>query len=151
VLFTCNGGFQDVNGKLSFFCIDELTSSYAFDESNIKKDTMQFYPRFSQQELFNLPNRFIADGRDLNSRYLEKFDPPLYYDLPDLQDIAGRVIEETVAVGNTNRWQALTNLAHYAKVRTAPVVAEFEGMPQTLGVMQGDKVTVTQSIPALDR
>lgn len=145
VLFTCNGTFQDIDGKLTFFSIDNTTASFNFDETNIVKDTFKFYPRFTQQELFNLPNRFVADGRDLMSRYLEKFDPPLYYDLPDLQDVAGRVIEETVVLGNTNRWQGLTNLAHYAHLRTAPMVCEFEGMPQTLAVMQGDRTTVTKA------
>jgi hypothetical protein len=145
VLFTCNGSFQDINGKLRFFSIDDTTPSFAFDETNIVKNTFKFYPRFTQQELFNLPNRFVASGRDLNDRYLENFDPPLYYDLPELQEIAGRVIEETVIVGNTNRWQALNNLAFYAKQRTAPLVTEFEGMPDTLSVLQGDIVTVTHS------
>jgi hypothetical protein len=146
VLFTCNGAYQDVNGKLSFFNIDDAAASYAFDATNIVDNKLQFYPRFSQQELFNLPNRFLADGRDLDSRYLEKFDPPLYYDLPDLQELSGRVIEEVVPIGNSNRWQALTNLAHYAKIRTAPMVAEFDGLPQTLGVMPADKVTVTHEL-----
>jgi hypothetical protein len=85
VLFTCNGAFQDVNGKLSFFSIDNSTSSHSFGDTNIVKNTFKFYPRFTQQELFNLPNRFIASGRDLMDRYLEKFDPPLYYELEDLQ------------------------------------------------------------------
>jgi hypothetical protein len=146
VLFTCNGSYQDVGGKLRFFSIDDISSSFDFDESNIKKQTARFYPRFTQQELFNLPNRFVAAGRDTNDRYLANFDPQLYYDLPELQDIAGRVIEETVIVGNTNRWQALNNLAFYAKQRTAPLVTEFEGMPQTLPVMQGDRVTFTHEM-----
>jgi hypothetical protein len=145
VLFTCNGSYQDIGGKLRFFSIDDTTPSFAFDETKIIKNTFKFYPRFTQQELFNLPNRFVASGRDLNDRYLANFDPPLYYDLPELQDIAGRVIEETVIVGNTNRWQALNNLAFYAKQRTAPLVTEFEGMPDTLSVLQGDIVTVTHS------
>jgi hypothetical protein len=144
VLFTCNGSYQDIGGKLTFFSVDDTSSSFAFAESDIIQNSFKFYPRFSQQELFNLPNRFVAEGRDLNNRYLEKFDPPLYYDLPDLQNIAGRVIEETVTVGNTNRWQGILNLAYYAKVRTAPLVCEFEGMPHTLPVMQGDIVNVTK-------
>lgn len=150
VLFTCNGGYQDADGKLSFFCIDELEATYDFSEENIIKNTFQFGPRFSQQELLNLPNRFIADGRDLDSQYLEKFDPQLFFELEDLQDLAGRVIEETVNVGNSTRWQALKNLQHYAKVRTADTIAEFEGMPQTLGVMPGDLVTVTHGIAGWD-
>ena len=146
VLFTCNGTFQDVDGKLQFFSIDQIVPTFAFDGTNIVKNTFRFEPRFSQQELLSLPNRFIAEGRDLDSRYLEKFDPQLYYDVPELQDLAGRIIEETVFIGNSNRWQALDNLRHYAKLRTAPMVCEFEGMPQTLPVLQGDKVTVTNSI-----
>jgi hypothetical protein len=147
VLFTCNGGFQDANGQLSFFIIDDQTSSFDFDETNIIKNTFKFYPRYSQQELLQLPNRFIADGRDLDSRYLEKFDPPLFYDVAELQEIAGRVIEETVNVGNATRWQALKNLTHYAKLKTAPIYCEFAGMPSTLAVLPGDLVTVTHSIP----
>lgn len=147
VLFTCNGGFHDANGKLKFFCITDQTYSFDFTEANIVKNTFNHYPRFSQQDFLSLPNRFIADGRDLDSRYLEAFDPPLVYDLPALQDLVGRVIEETVFVGNTTRWQALTNLAHYAKLKTTPNVAEFEGMPQTLQVLPGDIVRVTHSMP----
>ena len=147
VLFSCNGGYQDRNGKLSFFTIDDLTPVFDFDESNIVKNSFRFYPRFSQQELMVLPNRFEAKGRDLESRYLEEFDPPLYYDLASLQDIAGRVIPEQIFVGNTRRWQCLGNLAHYAKLRTNLMVCEFEGMPQTLKVLPGDLVTVTHSIP----
>ena len=148
VLFSCNGTFQDVNGRLTFFTLDDATTSFAFDETNIAKTSpFKFYPRFSQQELLSLPNRYIGIGRDLDSRYLEAFDPPVNYDIPSLQDIAGRVIEQTVNIGNSTRWQALKNLAHYAKVRTAPMVADFEGMPQTLAVLPGDLVTVTHSTP----
>lgn len=146
VLFTCNGGYQDVNGKLEFFCIDELESSFTFDETNIIKNTFSYEPRFSQEELLNLPNRFVADGRDLDSRYLEKFDPQLFYDLPGLQALAGRIIEETVVVGNTTRWQGRKNLEHYAKLRTAPMVCNFEGMPQTFPVLPGDLVAVNHTI-----
>lgn len=146
VLFTCNGTFQDVNGKLRFFCLDETDPIFDFDESNIVKNTFTLYPRFTQQDLRTLPNRFLASGRDLESRYLQEFDPPLFYDLPELQDIAGKINEETVNVGNTTRAQALANLAHHAMLQTAPIVSEFEGMPQTLAVLQGDKVTLTQPI-----
>jgi hypothetical protein len=130
VLFTCNGSYQDIGGKLRFFLDRRHVARRSILTRRIIKNTVKFYPRFTQQELFNLPNRFVASGRDLNDRYLANFDPPLYYDLPELQDIAGRVIEETVIVGNTNRWQALNNLAFYAKQRTAPLVTEFEGMPR---------------------
>ncbi len=147
VMFTCNGGFQEADGVLKFFSYDQTSTSFAFTESNIVANTFRFYPRFSQQELLQLPNRFIADGRDLESRYLEKFDPPLYYDMPALQTAAGRIIEETIAIGNSTRWQALKNLAHYAKMKTQPLVCEFRGMPSTLAVLPGDKVTVTHSIP----
>ena len=143
VLFTCNGGFQDVGGKLSFFCIDELETSFDFTPANIKKGTFSHSARFSQQDLMSLPNRYIADGRDLNSRYLEKFDPELVYDLPDLQEIAGRIITETVFVGNTTRWQALDNLRHYAKLRSSPTTSEFDGTQMTLSVLHGDLVTVS--------
>lgn len=147
VLFTCNGGYQDVDGKLKFFIIDDLSSSFAFTEANIVKDSFSFKPRYSQQELKNLPNRYIADGRDRESRYFEKFDPPLIYDLADLQDIAGRVIEQIIYVGNTIRWQGLTNLAHYAKVKTSQMTCEFVGLAKTMAVMPGDKVTMTHSLP----
>lgn len=147
VLLNCNGVFQDTGGKLSFYCVDELSTVFDFDESNIVKNTFRFYPRFSQQEIASLPNRFIADGRDLDSRYLEKFDPDVIYDLNDLQTQAGRINKETVALGNLRRWQALDNLRHYAKLRTAGLVCEFEGMPQTLKVLPGDLVSITHPLP----
>lgn len=145
VLFTCNGAFQDDDGKLRFFCVADETSSFDFDDTNIVKGTFSYYPRYTQQELLLLPNRFIAEGRDLDSRYLEPFDPPLVYDLTELQDLAGRIIEENVPVGNTRRWQGLENLAHYARLKTAPMMAEFDGMPQTLQVLAGDVVTIDKA------
>lgn len=146
VLFTCNGTYQDVDGKLKFFTLENAMPSYTFDETNIVKDTFRFYPRFSQQEMLQLPNRFVADGRDLDSRYLERFDPSLYFDVPDGQATAGRIIEETIRVGNATRRQAYKNLKHYAKLRLAPNVCEFDGLPQTLGVLQGDLVRVTHTL-----
>lgn len=146
VLFQCNGDWQDADGKLTFFCVEDLSPTFAFDESNIKKNTFNYYPRYSQSELLQLPNRYLADGRDLDSRYLEKFDPPLYYDLPELQTTAGRVIEESVSVGNVRRWQGLSNLAHYAKLKSSIMVVEFEGTAATYPVLKGDLVTVSHSI-----
>lgn len=145
ILVNCNGTYQDVDGKLEFFSIDQISSSFAFNETNIVKNTFVFHPRYTQQELMNLPNRFVAEGRDLDSRYLEKFDPPLFYDVPELQEIAGRIIEEIVYIGNTNRWQGLKNLAHHAKLKTAQMICEFDGMPVTLPVLPGDKVTVSHT------
>lgn len=142
-----NAGYQDVDGKLTFFSFDQLTTpSFDFDESNIKELTFKFYPRFNQQDLKNLPNRFVAVGRDLESRFYESFNPQVAHDVESLQAIAGRVIEEQVYVGNTNRWQARKVLALYAKVRTAQTVCEFEGMPNTLSVVQADLVTVTHPL-----
>ncbi|MCW5959260.1 MAG: hypothetical protein KIS76_03805 [Pyrinomonadaceae bacterium] len=146
VMLSCNGGFQDADGKLKFFCIDDLTASFTFDETNIVKNTFKFSPRYSQQDLLNLPNRYIAEGRDLMNRYLGKFDPKVIYDVPELRAIAGRSISETVYVGNATHWQALKNLEHYAKLKTARNICEFEGMPETLGVLPGDLVTVTHEL-----
>lgn len=146
VLFSCNGAFQDAGGKLKFFSIDDLTHSFDFTESRILKNTFKFSPRFTQQELLQLPNRFIANGRDLNSRYIEAFDPQVFIDLPELQQLAGRIIEEVVTVGNTTRWQAIQNLTHYAKVRTTNLITEFEAMPDTLQVLPGDLVRVSHSV-----
>jgi len=146
-LLSCNGTFQDINGKYKFFTLDGVAKSFDFNEANIIKNTFKYSPRFSQQELLNLPNRFIADGRDLDSQYLEKFDPQLFYDVTWLQELAGRINEETVYLGNTTRWQGLKNLAHYAKLKTSPFVCEFEGMPQTFPVLPGDIVNVTHSMP----
>jgi hypothetical protein len=147
VLFTCNGAFQDIGGQLKFFIVDDQATVYNFDETNIAKNTFKFYPRYSQQELMNLPNRYVANGRDLMDRYLQPFDPQLFYEIADLQDLAGRAIDTTVNVGNTYRWQGLNNLAYYAKLKTQNWVAEFEGQPETLPVLPGDKVTLTHSIP----
>jgi hypothetical protein len=145
-----NGVYQDADGQRRFLVVPDQTSSFTFNEQNIVRNTLRTYPRYSQEELRNLPNRFVFDGRDLDSRYLENFDPPVYYDVPWLQEIAGRVIEETVPGAgslrwNTRRWQALENLQHWAKLRTANKVVEFEGMPNTYPVLPGDVVTLSHA------
>lgn len=146
ILFTCSGAWQDANGKLKFFSLPDREPTYHFDETNIKKGTFQFSHRYSQQDMQQLPNRFIAEGRDLESRYLEKFDPPLFVDVQDMQEIAGRVIEETVSIGNAKRWHGHKMLSHHAFLKTRQIVCEFEGTPATLGVLPGDLVTVSHPL-----
>ncbi len=143
VLFTCNGTYQDVDGQLTFLCLDEVEPSFEFNPQNTVKNSLKFYPRYSQQEILDLPNRYVAVGRDLDSRYLEMFDPQLEFDIPELQEEAGRVIEDAVNVGNTSRPQALANLKHYARLKTAPNVCELLGQHQTFQVLPGDVVSVT--------
>lgn len=143
----CNSGYQVIDGKIEFFSYDTLTTpSFTFDETNIKENTFKVYPRFTQQEIMNLPNRFVAQGRDLTSQYLQEFNPQVSYDVQEMQDIAGRIIEETVYVGNCTRTQAIKVLTHYAKLRTSGMICEFEGLPKTLPVLQSDLVRVTHSI-----
>lgn len=142
VLFTCNGEYQDVDGKLRFFSLDDPVPVFNLNESNIVRGSFNHKLRFSQQDLLKLPTRFIAEGRDLQSRYLNFFDPQVFVDVADLRDM-GIKNEEIVVVGNTTRAQCLRNLTHYAKIRTAPKILELEGMPQTYPIMKGDFVTVT--------
>jgi len=145
VLQTSNAYYQDADGVLSFYSFDTQTPTFAFNETNIITETFNARPRYTQTDINNLPTRIQADGRDLDSQYLEKFSPALYYDIEagNVGQRSGHIRIRTIDVGNTRRWQGLKILKFAARLQAQGWIVEFEGMPQTYPVLAGDLVTLT--------
>jgi hypothetical protein len=139
ILFQCNSIMQDVNGKLRFYCLEQLTPSFALDESKIDKfefrrrDILQTDPLTEYEAQFN----------DLDSQYLEEPKVPVSHKL----DIFTRQSFENVKVinlYNTTRWRARKVLQTRAKLETRnDLVAEVKTkMAQTYSICAGDLISV---------
>ncbi len=142
VLQTSNAFYQEADGKLNFYSFDTLEPTFDFDLTNIVENTINIYPRYSQLEAANLPTRYQADGLDIDSQYLEKFNPPVYFDVSN-DDFSGHIRTKTVDVGNTKRIQAGKNLKLVAALLRQGFIVEFEGLPITYPVLANDLVTLT--------
>jgi hypothetical protein len=146
ILSQSNSLFQDANGKIRFFCIEQLSAPvFAFNESNIVDGTLKFRRRDKRE----LRNRWQADFRDLEGQYLEKCNPPVVVEREQLQTDLGRVIDgEAIDLQNTTRYQAEKVLNEVVKREVdLDLFAEFEGMSSTFAVLPGDLVSITHTLP----
>lgn len=143
ILRSSNAFYQETDGQFFFYSYDTLVPTFTFNETNIITETFTAYQRYSQTDLRNAPTRYQADGLDLDSPYLEKFDPPVFVDLPERQNLdLGHIRTKTVDVGNCHREQVIKNLELEIKLDKNGWIVEFEGMPQTFPVLENDLVYV---------
>lgn len=140
VLLVSNSVMQDVNGKLRFHCLEQMTTpSFTFTGANI--DNFKFRRRDILQ---NDPiTSYEAKFRDLDSQFLEEPQTPIHIEL----DYFMRKNYENVKVinlFNTTRWQARKVLEARARLETGnDLLAEVEAkMAKTYPVVAGDLVSV---------
>ena len=141
ILFVSNSIMQDVNGKLRFFCLEQLTSGFTFDSSNIIPNSFSFRRR----DILNSDpiTEYEAKFRDLDSQYLEEPSVPVSFKI----DWLSRKFRENVKVielYNMTRWQARKVLETRAKLEVgSDLLCEFTGYgAKTYPVIPGDLVTV---------
>lgn len=142
VLASSNAFYQEADGQIHFYSFDTLAPTFAFDETNIKTETFVRSMRYSQIEAANQPTRFQAEGLDLDSQYLEKFAPPVFFDVSN-DDFSGHIRTRNVNVGNTRRPQAMKLLKLAATLAADGWIVNFDGMPQTYPVLAGDLITLS--------
>lgn len=149
--FNANSFIQDDGETLKFFSFEQLTApSFAFTESNILPGTLTYYPQGDIRDASNpVQTRYQADGRDLNSQYLEKFEPPVELVLTELETLFGREIYgDTVQLENMIRYLAEKILALQAKLKDPRRIrAEFDANFKSFQVLPGDLVSVTHAGP----
>lgn len=142
VLDLCNSTYQKVNGKYRFFCLEQLTNStFNFKEDHILSITAK--PR----DKTALRNRWKANFRDTDSRFLEPPLVPMIVERLNLQQIVGRPVDgQDLEFYNTNRWQAwrLLNKIVEREVDTLPI--EMIGNASTFSVLGGDRVKITTDV-----
>lgn len=148
VLFVSNSVMQDVNGKLRFFCLEQLDSpTFAFTGATI--DSFTFRRRDILQN--ETVTSYEAKFRDLDSQFLEEPPSPIHLEL----DYFTRKNNENIKVVdqfNTTRWQAMKVLQTRARLETGnDLMCEIGSkMAKTYSVMPGDLVTVTHRKTGVD-
>lgn len=139
ILFISNSVMQDVNGKLRFYCLEQLVPDFTLDDKNI--DSFRFRRRDILQS--DAVTSYEAKFRDLDSQFLEEPVTPIHLEL----DYLTRKNVENVKVinlFNNTRWQARKVLEMRARLETGnDLMAEVEGkMALTYPLVAGDLVTV---------
>lgn len=141
VLNLCNSTMQEVDGKLKFFCLEQLEyPSYFFTNNRIKADSLVLKPR----DPVNLRNSWQAHFRDIDAQYLDQPIDPILIERPDLIDLAGRRIDgEAIELYNCSVHQAYRILDNVVRRNVdGKFTAELTGMPDSFQVLAGDRVAI---------
>jgi hypothetical protein len=159
VLMVSNSIKQDVDGKIEFYCVEQLASSFAFNEADNPKTildiqinetesmtSLKFY-RSDVRET-EVQNVFEATFRDLDSQYLEEPLTPIRESVQELIDSAGREIYgDVIDLYNMTRWQARKVLKYIVeRIAGKDLFVEFNGSALAYQVIAGDVVTLTHSL-----
>lgn len=141
ILFLSNSLKQDVNGKLRFFSLEQITPTFEFNSSNIIEGTFNFETR---DVLKTDPiTEYEATMRAVDSQFLEEPTTPVSFKVDWL---TSKTIEnvKVINVANTTRWQARKILQHRAKLEMARgIVCNFDGNgARTYPPMNGSLVTI---------
>ena len=106
ILRVSNSLMQDVNGKLRFFCYEQLQPSF-----NLTANLIDSFSNCKRRDLLqsNPVTTYEAEMVDLDLQYLEKPAMPIQYQAPaptrrDVENV------RLVKLYNTTRWRALKNL-----------------------------------------
>lgn len=150
-LTVSNSIYQDVDGKLKFYCLEQLTNSFDFIENqNIKHDSFKLLP--SELRKAEIPNRWEIKFRDIMSQYLEQPTVPVVLEFPSRQIEQSKTITQiidftksNVFTANMTRWQARKILSVLANRALSNRRCEFEGTALTFPVVAGDKVRITHA------
>jgi PA14 domain len=143
-----NSLFQDVDGKLSFYCYEQLTATFAISAAT--EDTINISDRIIKD--VRIPQRFVkktdtklrweADFRDTDSQYLEpaKSVSPLFVEISGVEGVHQT---EFVALPNMSRWQARKILLHLIKKRVLNTgYFEIDCDARTYPIVAGDIGTI---------
>ena len=140
ILRISNSIWANVNGKLRFYCLDQLTSSFALDNSTI--DSFEFRRR----DILRVDpiTELEAEFKDLDSQYLQPPPVPVSHKL----DVFTRQTGENVKIENlytTTRWRALKNLKTRAALDYGNDLLADVRTPMALSypITAGDLITVT--------
>lgn len=141
ILNLCNSTVQEVDGKLRFFCLEQLsTPSFHITNEMIVDGTVKLLPR----DVTSLRNSWQAKFRNVDAQYLDEDIDPVIIERPALQDTVGRKIDgEAINLYNANRHQAYRTLNQVVKRAVDPQFGlQLTGMADTYEVLAGDRVTV---------
>jgi len=138
ILNLCNSTVQEVNGKLRFFCLEQLaSSSYHFNNDRIKDGSLSIVPR----DVRALRNSWQVKYRDTDSQYIEYPIDPMRSERPDLIEAAGRKIDgEAIELFNCTAHQAFRTLDNVVRRNVdSKYTFNLTGMADTFPVLGGDR------------
>lgn len=141
VLGLCNSTYQEADGKLKFFCLEQVTSTAGhISDDKIVNGSLRLIPR----DVLQLRNSWQATVRDIDSQYLDKTAEPILIERQDLITAAGRRIDgEAIELYSCSRWQAYQTLAAIVRRAVDPkYAAELTGTADTFAMLAGDAAAV---------
>jgi len=140
ILSLCNSTFQEVNGKLRFFCLEDTSVSASLTNDSIVDGSMSIVPR----DVRNLRNSWQAKFRDVDSQYIEEPIDPILIERPELIELAGRKIDgEAIELFNCSVHQAYRTMDHLVKrLVDSKFQISFSGLADTWPILAGDRIEV---------
>jgi hypothetical protein len=145
ILLANNSLMQDVDGKMSFYCYDQLSPSFDISEEMVLDGSLNLVKRtFKKTEI---RTRWEAIFRDIDSQFLEFADAinPCFIDVSGaIPDPNSMQLTETITLPNMSRFQArklLSNLVFRKLFKQN--FYEFEADARTYQVVAGDIITLT--------
>ena len=137
ILNLCNATYQEADGKLKFFCLDQLTTSgFRLRNQDIVDASISVRPR----DVLSLRNVWTAKYRDIDSQYMDEPLTPITIERTELIEAAGRRIDgDTIELFNTTRHQAYRTLEAIVKRAVDPKYEiDLTAMPTAFKVLPGD-------------
>lgn len=140
ILLVSNSIMQDVNGKLRFFCLEQLTPGFPLDNSNI--DSLNFRRRDILQS--NPITAYEGDFKDLDSQFLEEPAKAIQIETDYLTRKSTENIK-VINLYNTTRWRARKVLQTRMKLEVGnDMLVEIEAkLAKTYPILAGDLIPVT--------
>jgi len=141
ILNLCNSTYQEVNGKLRFFCLEQLSStSFSFTNANIVDGSLRVVPR----DILQLRNSWQAAFRDVDSQFVDEPIDPIVIERDALIAAAGRRIDgQSINLYNTTVHQAYRTMEALVKRRCdGRFDYQLTGTADSYKVLPGDAVAV---------
>lgn len=137
ILNLCNSTYQEVDGKLRFFCLEDASYAYHFTDNEIVDGSLSIVPR----DVRSLRNVWQARFRDVDSQYLEYPIDAMLIERDALITAAGRRIDgEAIELFNCTVHQAYRTLENIVKRSVdSRYTFTLTGLPDTFKVLAGDR------------
>lgn len=154
ILFMSNSVKQDVNGKLRFFCLEQITPAFEFNSDNIIEGSFKFLNKNVLR--VDAITEYEAQFLDLDSRYLEPPTTPVAYSVDSFSNI---IRTRIVTMSNATRWQARKILAFRSRLEImrginctfdAPVARAYPPMPGSIVTVNHRKIGTPKTFLVID-
>jgi PA14 domain len=145
ILLVNNSVMQDFDGKMNFYCYEQLSSSFHISEDKVLDGTLKLVNRSFKKT--DIKTRWEAIFRDIDSLHLEAADAinPCFIDLSrQIDDPNPKPLTEAISLPNMSRWQATKLLKAISERKLLRRnFYELECDARTFQVVAGDVITLS--------